>query len=262
MTQESNFKNYILANWQAPNGIKAFSTTRRDESECTQYGCFNLAHHVNDERQNVDHNRQKLIEELSLPSSPFWLEQNHSTKVVEYSQQHLTNSLKADASYTGSLEQVCIVMTADCLPILFCNKQGTWVAATHAGWKGLLHGIVENTIRKYKERPSDLMVWLGPAISQKYFEVGDEVKQQFIAVNPLYRQAFIASNKGKCWCDLYLIARLILKPFQIEVFGGEHCTYNESDTFYSYRRDGETGRMASLIWIDKEELKKSENNNK
>ena len=251
MIQESNYKNYIQPNWQVPNCIKAFSTTRKREGDSDLYGNFNLAEHVNDDNQKVLNNRQSLSKELELPTSPFWLEQFHSTKVVEYNSEALAEKLKADASYSYQPNQVCTVMTADCLPILFCNKQGNWVAATHAGWKGLLNGIVEKTIQKYQGASNDLIAWLGPAISAKNFEVGDEVKQQFIAVHSLFEQAFVAKNNGKHLCDLYLIARLILKQFHVEVFGGDYCTYEQKNIFYSYRRDGETGRMASLIWIDK-----------
>ncbi len=252
MMQESNYKHYIKPNWRAPNNIKAFTTTRNGANYNDPYGNFNLAEHVNDKPKSVLIHRQTLTQELKLPTPPFWLEQIHSTKVVMYNKQYLTKKIKADASYTNKTNQICTVMTADCLPILFCNNQGSWVAATHAGWRGLLNGIVENTIQQYQGKSSDLMAWLGPSISQRNFEVGEEVKQQFITVNTQFEQAFIAQTNGKYLCDLYLIARLILQTFNVEVIGGDYCTYEQQETFYSYRRDGETGRMASLIWIEQE----------
>lgn len=257
MIKDGRKINYIQPNWPAPDSIKAYSTTRQlrsGEPDAIyringKYQHFNLALHVDDESQHVLNNRQSLIEDLSLPNPPFWLEQVHSTTVLPYKNNSLGSGSRADASYSQKENQVCIVMTADCLPILFCNKQGDWVAATHAGWKGLLNGIIENTVHSYQGSSSDLMAWVGPSIGQQSFEVGKDVQQQFIAVNGQFEKAFKLNNNEKYYADLYLIACLILNQFNISTFGGEHCSYSEKERFYSYRRDGQTGRMASLIWI-------------
>ncbi len=250
-----NVEHYIQPNWPQPSTIRAFSTTRSIGAICGDsdglFDSFNLAKHVNDSEQKVDQNRQLLSKELELPSRPLWLEQIHSTVVVEHGQQNGTNKIiRADACYSTKNDQVCVVMTADCLPILFCDKKASWVAATHAGWRGLADGIIQQTIGKYQGDSSDIIAWLGPAISQKHFEIGAEVKAIFCAKNPDSSAYFEPTNSGKFMCDLYSIARLILAQHCIQTYGGEHCTFAEKDNFYSYRRDGETGRMASLIWID------------
>jgi len=235
--------------------IRCFSTTRWSGLASGYsdgvFDGFNLAKHVNDLEQQVDQNRQLLTKQLELPSSPFWLEQIHSTKVVKYDQQDPANKIvTADGSYSTKSDQVCVVMTADCLPILFCDKNASWVAATHAGWRGLANGVIQQTISKYHGDSSDIIAWLGPAISQKHFEVGAEVKAIFCARNSSYSIYFEPVSSGKFMCDIYSIARLILMEHSIETYGGNHCTFAEKERFYSYRRDGETGRMASLIWIN------------
>ncbi|MCF6194861.1 MAG: peptidoglycan editing factor PgeF, partial [Kangiellaceae bacterium] len=172
-------------------------------------------------------------------------------EVVEYDKQNTTNKItRADGSYSTKNQHVCVVMTADCLPVLFCDKKASWVAAIHAGWRGLVDGIIQQTIAKYNGDPSDLMVWLGPAISQKHFEVGAEIKKIFCDKNARFSKYFKPAYNGKFMCDLYSIARLILTEYSIETYGGNYCTFADDNRFYSYRRDGETGRMASLIWID------------
>ena len=216
------------------------------------YDSFNLAKHVNDRANTVTQNRQQLVQELDLLRQPWWLEQIHSTKVVEQRGSNYHDQIvHADGSYTSECNRVCVVMTADCLPILFCDRSATWVAATHAGWRGLVDGIIEQTISSYKDDSSNLIAWLGPAISQKYFEVGAEVREMFTDKNSDFIDDFESSGEGKFKCDLYSIARKILATYSIETYGGDRCTFAERNSFYSYRRDGETGRMASLIWIEK-----------
>lgn len=239
---------FIVPKWPAPENVVAGTTTRRGGVSISAYKSFNLASHVNDNPEHVTQNREHLRTMLNLPTEPFWLEQVHGTDVA-----HLPEAQQriADASCTETPNIICVTLTADCLPVLLCNQQGTEVAAIHAGWKGLAAGVIEATIDRMNSKPHTLMAWLGPAISQKNFEVGPEVLEIFINSHPEHQQAFIPSKtSGFYRCDLYLIARQKLKALGVtEVYGGEHCTYEEEDLFYSFRRDGITGRMASLIYL-------------
>lgn len=238
---------FIFPDWPVPENIKATVTTRTGGYSQSPFNGFNLATHVEDEHDAVIKNRKMLTEALQLPSEPVWLEQVHSAVAIEASNKNR----KADASYTNQINTVCAVMTADCLPVLFCNKHGTQVAAAHAGWRGLADGILEATIDAMNEKTNELMVWMGPAIGPDVFEVGDEVRDAFIQVLPQAEQAFTQKNPG-CWlADMYLLARQRLEQKGItDIYGGGYCTYTEKERFYSYRRDGKTGRMASLIWIE------------
>ncbi len=216
------------------------------------FGDFNLALHVNDNPKRVQRNRDYLQRSLRLPSQPFWLEQVHSSRCVELTEQpsDLTTETVADASYTRLKEAACCVMTADCLPVLICNRQGNWVAAVHAGWRGLADGVIENTIARYTGDLSDLLAWLGPAISQSCFEVGSEVKEKFVGQYEPFASAFKANQENKFMADLYQIARMKLQTKGVKVFGGNFCTFQDEQHFYSYRRNNQTGRMASLVWIE------------
>lgn len=268
MTQLS--KSYWLpVQWDANPSIKAVYTTRFAletthtilspviAENLTDYSEFNLALHVGDDPKQVINNRTHLKNSLELPAEPAWLEQTHSNKVIDLDSYSTSSPLsaEADGSFTRSSAKVCCVMTADCLPILLCNRQGDWVAAVHAGWRGLASGIIENAISKYSRDKSEIIAWLGPAISQANFEVGVEVKQTFLDRNNRFDSAFKATSQGKYLADLYQIATQILAEYGIQSSGGNHCTFRESDKFYSYRRHATTGRMASLIWINKKKNK-------
>lgn len=244
----------IAANWPAPHNVKALSTTRLGGVSNPPYGGLNLGLHVQDDSALVWQNRQLLMTTAYLPQQPYWLNQTHSTDVVSLvGQPHNPAQLPAaDASVTMLAGQVCLVMTADCLPLLICDKAGTQVAAIHAGWRGLLDGVIENTITKLSAQPKDLLVWLGPAISQAHFQVGSEVRDAFITHDPQANSAFIADG-DKWLADLYLLARQRLQTLTVnaaDIYGGDHCTYRETDLFYSYRRDRQTGRQASLIYLE------------
>jgi len=241
----------IVPQWPAPENIKAFSSCRSDGVSRAEFSSLNLALHVNDDEQLVEKNRQRLIKELVIPNNPVWLNQTHSNKVVKLSAVKESHKpISADAAIASQPKQVCTVMTADCLPLLFCNEKGTEVAAVHAGWRGLLNGIIENTI-KCLPKPQELMVWLGPAIGPGEFEVGVDVKEAFVGKNSVFQQAFQEQANGKYLADIYLLARMVLVQQGVtKIYGGEHCTVTEGEQFYSYRRDGQTGRMASLIWLD------------
>lgn len=233
--------------WPVPKSVKSLVTTRSGGFSYPPYEGFNLGDHVQDKPEHVAHNRQQLASHV--PANLFWLQQTHSTKVLPY--VDTTKPPEADASYSRMKHQPCVVMTADCLPVLLCNDQGTQVAAAHAGWRGLLNGILENTISTFDET-DQIMAYLGPAIGPDVFEVGQEVKDGFIEHSKEAELAFKPSkNEGKWLADIYLLARQRLTAVGVErVFGGMECTFTQEDKYFSYRRDGVTGRMASLIWIE------------
>jgi polyphenol oxidase len=189
---------------------------------------------------------------------PFWLQQVHGAETIVLTKDTKnSHKLKADASYTQEHEIVCVVRTADCLPILVCDKQGTEIAAIHAGWRGLAAGVIQNSIQCFKAKPSDLLIWLGPAIGPKAFEVGMDVLDAFLKIPGLrltMEQAFIPVGQEKFLANIYLLARSILLFLNIpnqNIFGGTYCTFNDKEKFYSYRRSKDVGRMASLIWLKK-----------
>lgn len=243
----------VYPNWQAPPNIKALTTVRTGGVSLPPFNSFNLGDHVCDDPEAVQQNRILLVDKFGLPHSPFFLTQTHSTKVIELPFTETNVEVEADAVYTQQANQVCLVMTADCLPILFCNKKGTEVAAAHAGWRGLCAGILEETVTKFKTPTSDIIAWLGPAIGPTAFQVGEEVLEQFCTFDPNAKLAFTPdiTTSGKFLGNLYQLATQRLNKLGItDISGGTHCTYTEHDKFFSYRRDKQTGRMASLIWIE------------
>ena len=214
-----------------------------------KYNSFNLATHVNDETNSVHLNRDLLNQ--FLPSSPYWLNQTHSADVIKLP----STAFNADASYTTEKNTVCVVQTADCLPLLVTNIEGTVVASIHAGWRGLLTGVIENTIEKMNVSPNELLVWLGPAISRQHFEVGFDVKNSFCEKHIESENAFHLISDQKWLADIYALAKIRLNLCGIsQIYGGsasdDYCTFANEVDYFSYRRDGITGRMASLIWID------------
>lgn len=240
---------WIEADWPAPDFIKAGTTIRQDGVSKAPYASLNLATHVGDELAAVEQNRAILNGRLNLSAEPQWLEQVHSTDAVLLPNKIITP--KADAAFTSSNNIVCAVMTADCLPLLMTDKQGSCVAAIHAGWRGLCDGIVEATIKKLPVEPETLLVWLGPAIGAEVYEVGEEVYDAFTHNNEEAQQAFTPVSEGHWLFDIYHLARIRLNKLGVtQIFGGDHCTLSEKEQFFSYRRDGVTGRMASLIWIE------------
>jgi polyphenol oxidase len=238
----------IEPDWPFREEIKAFCTTRLGFYSQGAYAHFNLGTHVGEAPEITAKNREALIDTYDLPSAPYWLTQTHSTRVIELNQYK--PSIEADASFTRNPHQVCVVMTADCLPLLIVDKAKTVVAAVHAGWRGLCEGIIQNTITALAIDPQQLFVWLGPAISQNHFEVGNEVYEAFKNKGFRLDNAFIQHSDTTWRADLYALARDILTQLGVlHIFGGNYCTYAQDDWFYSYRRDGVTGRMASLIWL-------------
>lgn len=242
----------LTPDWPAPARVRAATTTRQGGVSQPPFDSFNLGGHVDDKPAAVAANRQQLRKALSLPAEPYWLNQIHGTDVANLD----TNSdgmPEADASITTTPNIVCAVLTADCLPVLFCDQAGTQVAAAHAGWRGLAAGILEATVKGFDAPPENIMAWLGPAIGPQAFEVGQEVRQAFCDVDPNAAEAFVASelDNQKWMADVYQLARQRLATVGVNaVYGGGRCTVTEADEFYSFRRDGETGRMASLVWAE------------
>ncbi|MDU8923493.1 peptidoglycan editing factor PgeF [Pasteurellaceae bacterium LIM206] len=244
--------NAIYPNWRVSDNVHAFTTTRQNGVSLVPFDSFNLGDHVGDEQNSVKTNRTLLIERFRLPQFPQYLTQTHSTRVIKL--PYFGHDLEADAVYTDQPKQVCLVMTADCLPVLFCSKAGNEVAAAHAGWRGLCDGILEATIRHFQCPPEEIIAWFGPAIGKMAFQVGREVAERFIAVDAQATWAFKRdphTREEKYLGDLYQIAAQRLNNLGVtRISGGEHCTYRENELFFSYRRDGKTGRMASLIWFE------------
>ena len=239
---------FIQPTWPASPHIKALTTTRIGGFSKAPFDSLNLGTHVGDQADVVARNRQTLISAAHLPSPPLWLQQVHSTVVVN--SENWQPDISADAIFSTQRNHVCAIMTADCLPLLLCDESGTQVAAAHAGWRGLLNGVIENTVKPFQGPRNKLLAWLGPAIGATQFEVGEEVFNAFTESDAKAHTAFIQTDGQHYLADIYALARQRLNALGIEqIYGGDHCTVSEAETFFSYRREGQTGRMASLIWI-------------
>jgi hypothetical protein len=241
----------INPNWNVPKNIHAFTTTRAGGVSLTPYFSFNLGDHVGDNKSAVKTNRTLLVEKFGLPQTPIFLTQTHSTRVIQL--PYSGENLEADAVYTNVPHQVCAVMTADCLPVLFTTASGNEVAAAHAGWRGLCDGVLEETVKCFQTKPEDIIAWFGPAIGSTAFQVGIDVVKQFVAIDEKAKLAFQPDviEEGKYLGNLYQIATQRLNNLGIrQIYGGNHCTFNEKELFFSYRRDNQTGRMASVIWFE------------
>lgn len=253
MTQSTS--GYISPDWPAPANVRAATTTRLGGVSAPPFDSFNLATHVSDDPSAVAANRAQLRQQLQLPAEPCWLNQTHSTRVVVASAAN--SDCDADGSVSRRPGEVCVVMTADCLPVLLCDKSGTVVAAAHAGWRGLASGVLRNAVAAMGMPPGHLMAWFGPAIGQGKFEVGDDVMAGFQAnaLCAVHRAAIPAAFRagvaqGKWLADLYQLARLELTQLGVtDIYGGGECTASDAARFFSYRRDGACGRMATLIWL-------------
>lgn len=239
----------IIPDWPVPDFVKSISTRRTGGVSKAPFNSFNVAHHVGDNRESVIHNRAILRRDWLLPDEPHWLNQTHSTSVLELTDK--TKDKNADASWTEQRDTICVVMTADCLPLLVYDAAQKRVAAIHAGWRGLANGIIEITLDAMEAVPEQTSIWLGPAIGPSAFEVGSEVRDVFIELNSESTQSFTPiDEQDKYLADIYQLARLRLNNYGIDsVYGGNCCTVSDHDRFFSYRRDGQTGRMATLIWL-------------
>lgn len=243
----------IPATWPAHQHVHAITTTRvagpgMPGHSNGVYASFNLAAHVDDLAKAVKSNREMLRQLLALPAEPIWLDQTHSHQVIEARNNDVLH--QADASWTSRPDIVCAVLTADCLPVFFTNRGGSVVAIAHAGWRGLCDGVISATLNASGIHPEDCLVWLGPAISQQNFEVGVDVYERFSDKDKDNAQAFVRQDSEHWLCNLYQLACIELEKRGVKnIFGGDFCTYADRERFYSFRRDGQTGRMASLIWI-------------
>ncbi|MEW6513348.1 MAG: peptidoglycan editing factor PgeF [Pseudomonadota bacterium] len=236
---------FILPDWRAPANVRALVTTRHGGISTAPYASFNLGDHVGDDPAAVAENRRIL--RAHLPAEPVWMKQVHGIRCLDAARE----MADADAAFSRSTGVVCAVLTADCLPVLLCDTDGTVVAAAHAGWRGLAAGIIESTVVAMDVPADQLMAWLGPAIGPQHFEVGGEVRDTFMAHDPQAASAFVAKPNGKWLCDIYLLARQRLEALGVcRLAGADYCTVRDAARFFSYRRDGVTGRMASLIWLD------------
>ena len=249
----------IRPQWPAPHSVHAMTTTRRCGVSAPPYDSFNLAQHVGDDDACVRQNRTRLRVAIMLESAaaahphkgldqPAWLEQAHGTNVVVLGDE--PPAVPADGAVAFEPGRVCVVLTADCLPVLLCDRGGTRVGIAHAGWRGLASGVVEAAVAALRCPSAELIAWLGPAIGPQSYEVGEEVRAAFVAQDPDAGAAFAPNARGRWQADLYALARLRLARAGVEeVHGGDRCTYSEPGCFFSHRRDGRCGRMASLIWL-------------
>lgn len=243
---------WIVPDWLAPARVRSCITTRHGGVSIGPYKSLNLGTHVGDEAHAVAANRAHLSKVLGLAAQPVWLNQVHGTTVIDAAAPGAENP-SADAAFVKQAQVVCVVMTADCLPVLLCDRNGTVVAAAHAGWRGLLNGVIEATIKEMGCAGSELIAYLGPAIGPAAFEVGAEVREAFVSRDENADAAFSSTTTNKCFASLYYLAKLRLRSCGLSensIYGGSACTYTQVDQFFSYRRNGITGRMASLIWLE------------
>jgi YfiH family protein len=238
---------FLRPNWPAPAGVHAAMTTRAGGVSQGPYASFNLASHVGDEAAAVSENRRRLRAALRLPAEPAWLEQVHGIRVAA-----LPGILRgpADAAVTFTAGCVCAVLVADCLPVFLAGRDGCRVGIAHAGWRGLAAGVIEATVAALECDPGELIAWLGPSIGPAAFEVGGEVRDAFLAQDAGSAIAFRAGREGRWFANLPALARRRLASAGVgDVLGDGLCTHSDAARFYSYRRDGVTGRMAALAWL-------------
>lgn len=236
---------FIRPDWPAPAQVIAGTSCRSGGVSQGPYATLNLAAHVGDDPAAVAANRARL----GLPADPCWLQQVHGTQVAVLEAGAVPGALEADAAYSRSPEVICAVLTADCLPVLLCDSFGQEVAAVHAGWRGLQAGVIEAALARFQAPATQLMAWLGPAIGPRVYEVGEDVRRAFVDHEATANDAFSATRPGHWLMDIYQLARQRLHRQGVkQISGGEYCTYNDAQRFYSYRRDGTTGRMATVIW--------------
>lgn len=240
----------LAFDWKLPRGVHAAFTTRAGGMSLAPWDSFNLGVHVGDDATTVAANRSRLKQLLALPAEPSWLNQVHGTEVIDLDARLAGNvPATADASIATLPGRVCAVLVADCLPVLFASRDGKHIAAAHAGWRGLVAGVLERTVAALGAAPSELSAWLGPAISKRHFEVGEEVHEAFVGTDAGAAACFSTNERGRWQADLVGLAHRRLAALGVGVIsGGTWCTYADREQFYSFRRDGKGGRMAALIW--------------
>jgi purine-nucleoside/S-methyl-5'-thioadenosine phosphorylase / adenosine deaminase len=265
----------IAPDWDAPAPVRAAFTLRTGGVSVSPYDSLNLGAHVGDAGEAVTENRRRVRARLGLPAEPVWLQQTHGTEVADLdvwqpgvpqpgaatsererpsaglAVSPTSEPPRADAAVTRLSGRVCVIQVADCMPVLFAARDGSAVGAAHAGWRGLAGGVLEETVRKLAVPPRQLIAWLGPTIGQGHFEVGDDVRSAFVLRDPNAASTFETNARGRWQCDLYALARRRLSALGVQdVFGGGWCTYADAARFFSFRRDGQCGRMAALVWME------------
>ncbi|HEY8521758.1 MAG TPA: peptidoglycan editing factor PgeF [Gammaproteobacteria bacterium] len=234
--------------WPAPPGVRAWVSERGGGVSVGRYAGLNLGTHVGDDPAAVAENRRRLAAAAGLPAEPVWLEQVHGRRVLDLDADERA---PADGAVTGRRGVVCAVLTADCLPVLLCDRAGRRVGVAHAGWRGLLAGVLPAAVDAMGVPPDELLAWLGPAIGPDAFEVGEEVRAAYVAQDPAAASCFAPNARGRWQADLYELARQSLAGAGVtEIHGGGFCTYTERERFFSHRREGPTGRFATLIWLE------------
>lgn len=241
-----NREYFVMPHWPVPSTVQAGTSCRQGGVSAPPYDSLNPASHVGDSPQAVASNRARL----GLPAEPGWLQQVHGTQVAVL-EANGRIGLQADAAYTRTPGVICAVLTADCLPVLLCDRDGREVAAVHAGWRGLSAGVIEAALEQFQTPAEQILAWLGPAIGPDVYEIGEEVRRAFVEPDPVNEAAFTPTRPGHWLMDIYALARRRLQQRGVDqISGGEYCTFTDSERFYSYRRDGVTGRMASVIWLE------------
>ena len=245
-----------MPDWPAPARVRAASTIRTGGSSKGPYASLNLGMGVGDDSRLVTRNRGAMAELLGLPSEPLWLRQVHGTRVLDLDVGSMARTgsndqpPEADGAVTATAGRPCVVLTADCLPVLFCDTGGTRVGVAHAGWRGLLGGVLETAVERMAVEPDRLLAWIGPCIGQQAYEVGAEVLERFAAREPKASRFFTANANGRWQADLCGVARQRLRAAGVNaIYGGTWCTHTESDLFFSHRREAPCGRMATVIWL-------------
>jgi YfiH family protein len=239
---------WLRPEWPAPANVRALTTLRAGGVSRGAYASLNLAGHVGDDPACVEENRRRLARAAVLPAEACWLRQVHGTTAIDAAAWR--PETEADAIHCDRAGRVLAVLTADCLPVLLCDRDGGWIAAVHAGWRGLAMGVIASALAGFAGRRERLIAWLGPAIGPAAFEVGEEVRERFVAALPRAAACFAAGRGGRWMADLYGLASLALCAEGVaQIHGGGWCTFGDAARFYSYRRDGHTGRMATLAWL-------------
>ncbi len=247
MTKQKN-KLWLWADWPVPKHIHAGTSIRPGGHSKAPFNNLNLAQHVGDNPADVKKNRKALMNHLKLQSEPIWLNQTHSSHIISIDSP--SEHQDADGSFTTKQNNICAVLTADCVPVLYCNKSGTKIAAIHAGWKGICNGIIENAIKTFSDSET-ILVWIGPCISSDYYEVGKDVYESCLNHSSLLKNAFNQTNIGHWQCDLARIMKIILENAGVgAIYECNLCTYKMGELFFSYRRENNTGRTASMIWME------------
>jgi polyphenol oxidase len=238
---------WIEPDWPIPPGVRVISTLRGAGVSKGRYASLNLGDHVQDDAARVAENRQLLRDSARLPAEPDWLQQVHGVAVADLDAP--TSARTADAAITREVARVCAILTADCLPVMLAAQSGEAIGAVHAGWRGLAAGVIESAVKSLGLAPEQLQAWLGPSIGPRYFEVGPEVREAFVSADAAAASAFEPNAGGRFQADLCLLARQRLERLGIRrIYGGGACTYADPTRFFSHRRDGQTGRQATLIW--------------